>query len=241
MSKRFTDTNKWDQAWFRKLKPKMKCAWAYLVDRCDHAGVLEVDLETMSFMVGEAISLEEIHVAFSNQIEFLSDEKLIIRAFIEFQYGELNPENRVHKSVLSRLEKVGPNKALTSPLKRAKDKDKDKDKDLDKEKDKESIGKKIEKIYSDLYPLKKGKTKGVEKLSKEIKTDEDLENLKLAIANYSKTINDPKYIKHFSTFATEWRDWVDSNAGKATVTQSKVSAVFDVARDQLRRIEAGEL
>lgn len=240
MSKRFTDSSKWDKGFFSDLDSRMKLAWLYLCDKCDHAGVWDINIKLLSFQTGENYTVADLTNKFADKI-YIIDDKLLIIPFIEFQYGTLNPENRVHQSVISKLKKEGLYKVLISPLQGAKDKDKDKDKDLDKEKDKESIRKKIEKIYAEIYPLKKGKTKGVEKLSKEIKTDEDLENLKVAIANYSKTIKNPEYIKHFSTFATEWKDWIDSNAGKATVTQSKASAVFDVARDQLRRIEAGEL
>ena len=246
MSKRFTDTNKWSQSWFRKLSPKMKCAWIYLCDKCDHAGVWEVDTEAMSFFIGDDIFIEELTTTFDIKLKPIDANKFIIQAFIDFQYGSLNPENRVHLSVISRLQKLAPNKDLISPLQGAKDKDKDKDKDLDKEKDKEkdkgSFYKKIEKVYLDHYPLKKGKTPGVTKLSKEIKSDEDIEKLVRSIETYKKSINDVKFIKHFSTFANEWRDWLDDNAGKSiSPVASKASKVFDIAREQIRRIEAGEL
>lgn len=69
----------------------------------------------------------------------------------------------------------------------------------------------IESIYNSNYPLKKGKTKGIKKLAKEIKSEEDLEKLKKAVVNYStdRTGSEPQFIKHFSTFAGEWKDWVD--------------------------------
>ena len=144
------------------------------------------------------------------------------------------------------FKKARKDSAQSAP--KIKNKDKELDKELDIDTDvivskniAKSFKNEIEHIYADLYPLKKGKTKGVEKLSKEIKSDEDLEKLKLAITNYSKTINDPKYIKHFSTFASEWKDYLDANVGKAIVIQTKATAVFDTARDQIERIEKGLL
>ncbi len=139
MSKRFTDTAKWDQAWFRKLSPEMKCVWSFLCDRCDHAGVWEIDIESMSFFIGKEITMHDIQNVFGDKIEVFSETKILIQAFVDFQYGALNPDNRVHQSVISRLEKLGPYKPLKSPLKGAKDKDKDKEKEkeLDKEKEKE--------------------------------------------------------------------------------------------------------
>lgn len=136
----------------------------------------------------------------------------------------------------------------STPLDIEQDIDKEVDKDIDtsvSKKNSKSFKNEIEHIYAEIYPLKKGKTKGVEKLAKEIKSDEDLENLKLAIANYSKTINDPKYIKHFSTFASEWKDWIDVNAGKATIQVSKqassAQAIMDHNKSQYERVMKGEL
>ena len=134
MAKRFTDTGKWDKSWFRKLSPKMKCAWDYITHRCDHAGVWDVDFETLSHFVGEPVSLQEAQGAFDDKIEiYEGGKKLLLVGFVDFQYGSLNPSNRVHASVISRLEKLRSSKPLGSPLQRAKDKDKDKDKEKDKE------------------------------------------------------------------------------------------------------------
>lgn len=219
MAKRFTDTNKWDQAWFRKLTPRLKCLWMFMVDRCDHAGVLEIDFDSMSFFVGEIVVIEDIETHFLDQIEIVSDTKIIITAFIDFQYGELNPENRVHKSVISRLERLALKKGLKSTLKGTKDKYKNKDlNNINTNKGDKNFEKEIEKIYSEHYPLKIGKQKGVEKLSREIRSEYDLDQLVIAIARYKSTIKpgtEPKFIKHFSTFATTWREWLDPNAGQA--------------------------
>lgn len=133
MAKRFTDTGKWDQAWFRKLSPKMKCAWMVLCDRCDHAGIWEIDLETLSHFIGDDVSMDELNQFFGDKIQHLSASKLLIKAFIDFQYGDLNPANRVHLSIINRLKKEGASKPLISPLLGAKDKEEDKDKDKDLE------------------------------------------------------------------------------------------------------------
>jgi hypothetical protein len=63
------------------------------------------------------------------------------------------------------------------------------------------------------YPRKMGKSIGLKKLVKEIKSDEDLEQLSGAIRNYTnhciRNKVEEQYIKHFSTFAACWQDWVE--------------------------------
>lgn len=142
MAKRFTDTTIWERAWFRQLSPKMKTTWRFLLDRCDHAGIWQIDMDLMAFYIGESVTLEEILESFGDRVSPLGD-KIFIPAFVEFQYGELNPANRVHASAIAILKKQGAYKALASPMQGAKDKDKDKDKEkdmdkvMDKEKEKE--------------------------------------------------------------------------------------------------------
>lgn len=136
MSKRFTDTNKWDHSWFRKLSPKFKCAWFYILDKCDHAGIWIEDLEAMSFNIGDTITQVELITVFKDKLQKIDADKFLIESFVEYQYGNLNPNNKVHKSVLVKLEKIqGATKGLPSSINEAKDKDKDKDQDKDKEKE----------------------------------------------------------------------------------------------------------
>ncbi len=129
MAKRLTDTNKWDKAWFRKMNPVDKCIWMFLCDRCDHAGLWDIDEDAFRYYVGIELSIDQVLFTFRDHVEKVGD-KLQIMDFIPFQYGHLNPENRVHKSVLDKLEKLKI-KTLISPFQGAKDKDKDKAKDKD--------------------------------------------------------------------------------------------------------------
>ena len=106
MAKRFTDTDKWKKQWFRKLTPKQKLFWLYILDDCNQAGIWDVDLEVASIRIGEDIdSKEMIRTLGSDIIRFDKDEKIFIPKFIEFQYGELNPNSRPHLSVIKLLEK----------------------------------------------------------------------------------------------------------------------------------------
>lgn len=70
----------------------------------------------------------------------------------------------------------------------------------------------IEALYQ-AYPRKVGKTKGIEKLKKIIKSESDYQNVKTSIENYAGLVKaeqtDKKYIKHFSSFISNWEDYLE--------------------------------
>lgn len=155
MSKRFTDTRKHRKRWYRELPLKLKVAWDILCNECDHAGVWDIDWPTLSHFVGQNVTEQECKDSFGDKVMFLPDDKLFLPGFVEFQYGHnfeslrnLPKHNRVQKSVIERLIKVGvyeplPNTSLTlcetfsdsvSGSLTRKDKDKDKNKEKDKNK-----------------------------------------------------------------------------------------------------------
>ena len=140
MAKRLADTEIWKKNWYRKLSPIRKCLFKYLCDNCDHAGMLDIDFELMSFQIGGDINKGDLD-CLGDMIKWVSDDKIFMLPFIQFQYNvssieELNPKNKVHKSAISILEKyklsplIAPCIApLEAPYIGSKDKDKDKDKE----------------------------------------------------------------------------------------------------------------
>lgn len=136
MAKRFTDTDKWKKSLLKSMPAKYKLLWLYICDDCNHAGIWDVDLEVAGLRIGEEVDKAEAERILADKIVvFDNGEKWFLPSFIEFQYGELNENNRVHESVFKELSKNNllKNKGLTSPLQGAKDKDKDKDKEKEKE------------------------------------------------------------------------------------------------------------
>lgn len=132
MAKRFTDTDKWKKPFIRGLEAPLKLLWFYILDDCDHAGIWQVDKEIAEIKIGIKIDLDFAIKQFANHIYVFDDGcKWYIPDFIEFQYGELNEQNRVHKSILD-IHKRYKIKPLKHPINGVKDKDKDKD--MDKEK-----------------------------------------------------------------------------------------------------------
>ena len=127
--KRFMDADIWQKANFRKLEPKLKLAWFYLLSNCSHSGIYEVDIERMSFDIGELYTLDEVKKSFEKHITDIGDSKWFIHSFIKFQYGEeLNPNVRVHQSVIKQLKKY--NIDLDKTEEGLKNKDKVKGKDI---------------------------------------------------------------------------------------------------------------
>ena len=106
MAKRMTDTDKWKKRFVRDLSPQHKLLWFYVLDDCNHAGIWEVDIEVASIRVGYELVYDMLPESFLNKIViFDNGDKWFIPDFIDFQYGELNPNSNVHKSVISLLQR----------------------------------------------------------------------------------------------------------------------------------------
>lgn len=133
MAKRMTATEKWDDPFFFDLTPEMKLLWIYILDKCNHAGIIDYNEKVACFLTGTNFTKAQVYEVFKTRLKVLSSGKWFISKFIEFQYGELQETNNAHKSVIAILKKEGANEGLTSPLQGDKDKDKDKDKDTDTE------------------------------------------------------------------------------------------------------------
>lgn len=89
-------------------------------------------------------------------------------------------------------------------------------------------------IYSNFYPRKEGKELGIRKALKEIKTEADLLSFETAVIRYkdhcAKNRTEAQYIKHFSSFVSSWREWLDPETGTATAAGSAVDAAMEEMR-----------
>lgn len=126
-----TDTDKWKKRFVRELSPQHKLLWFYILDDCNHAGIWDVDLEVASIRVGFDLTHDNLPSSFGEKvISFDNGDKWFIPEFIDFQYGELNPNSNVHKSVIALLEKYnleGYLKGSQRVQSTLNNKDKDKD------------------------------------------------------------------------------------------------------------------
>lgn len=97
--KRFTETNKWSDPWFRALSGPAKLLWIYLTDHCDQIGLVALNLKFVSQDCG--LPIKEKHLAeLKDRLEAMDGGRYFIPKFIHFQYGELSADCPPHRTIL---------------------------------------------------------------------------------------------------------------------------------------------
>jgi hypothetical protein len=86
MSKRFTDTDKWDDPWFDELENDEKLMWLYLCDKCSIAGIWKVNFKKMRYHCNTEKTNDEICELFKERFIEFSPGKWFIPKFLLFQY-----------------------------------------------------------------------------------------------------------------------------------------------------------
>lgn len=139
MSKRFTETDKWKDPSFLKLKPTEKLVWMYIMDNCNNAGFMEWDADVCAMFTG--MKLEHVEGAYEGLKRGFKGAKdsawIYIPTFLKTQKNlPLNPENNAHKQIIALVEDmrplfasiakelIGAKKGLISPIGKGKVKDK---------------------------------------------------------------------------------------------------------------------
>lgn len=122
--KRFTDTCKWDDPWFRALPGVHKLVFLYIIDRCNNAGFLEIDMDSLAFHT--KLKQDLIDGALKGLIRGIKEASgwVWVRRFLRHQKNEpLNPVNPAHKQIIAliadqieRFDGVAEFKEFTGPL-----------------------------------------------------------------------------------------------------------------------------
>lgn len=105
MSKRFTDTNKWNDPWFSNLSDGTKLLWLFILDMCNPAGIWEFNKKVVEAHLWEGV-LNQIP-DLGNRVKKIGENKYFIVKFIPFQYANLKPSVSSHRAIIKMLEKYG--------------------------------------------------------------------------------------------------------------------------------------
>ena len=254
MSKRFTATEKWDKSWFCKLTPRLKCLWFYIIDKCDTAGIWDINFELASFCIGEKVYEEDMSV-FGDKVEKILPDKFFIKAFVSFQYGELSDKCKPHLPIIEKLKRVS--KGYSKGIHTLQEKEKDKDKDKEKEREgmqgegnkrEEVLGNLQEKksddekfnLFWEAYPKRKSKGQA-EKAWLKIKPSEQLLATMFAKIEQAKTSEDwikegGKYIPYPATWLNA-KGWKDEYKTAVTQGTSKTAGNWALLEQRKRERE----
>jgi len=139
MTIRFTLSEKWQDKWFRNLKPAEKLLFLYICDNCNIAGIWEIDLDLASYFI--SIPLPEVKGALkglARGYELLDNDHLWLKNFLKHQRNmPLNINNLAHASIINLLieykdlsssilellstdDIIGATKGLESPISKSK-------------------------------------------------------------------------------------------------------------------------
>ena len=106
--KRFVETDRWKDPWFRGLSTHAKLAFQYICDCADNAGVWDADYQLANFCIKADINWLEVMEEFGDRVKEICDgRKVWITRFVRFQCGELTPACPPHRKVIELLKKNG--------------------------------------------------------------------------------------------------------------------------------------
>lgn len=248
MAKRFFDTELFNKAWFRKLKPKYKTFWLYALSSCNIAGVLEIDFEASEFLIGEKINQAEVEEIFKDQFIRLDEKRYFIKDFVEFQNGTtLKPSIPAHRKIISILEKYRLFDRVHSRVDTThivvvevlvEDKVEVEERVVVAVKD---INVDFDFFWND-YDKKVGDKEKIKKKWESL-SDQDREDIMTYIPLYKQAQPDKQYRKNPDTFLNNksWKDEIITSNGKQSNTsqsrQADASQLGSAALEYLARIE----
>ena len=110
MSKRFTETEIWNEDWYLDMDAEYRLFWNYIKDTCNHAGVWKPNVRRFNADIENKIDLDTALHRFNDdktRVDVLPSGHWVILDFVRFQYGSvLNLNNSCHLSVFNKLKEV---------------------------------------------------------------------------------------------------------------------------------------
>ena len=111
MSKRFTETEIWNEDWYLDMPLEYRHFWTYLKDTCNHAGIWKPNIRRFNADLENKVDVNVALTYFNGdklRIDVLQSGHWVILDFVKFQYGSvLNLNNSCHLSVFNKLNELG--------------------------------------------------------------------------------------------------------------------------------------
>jgi hypothetical protein len=106
MAYRYTNTDKWSDAWFSELRPIEKLLFNYLCDNCDIAGFIEVTPKKWAVDIGtDKNQIEGALKGLARGLIYsISGDCIYIRTFLKHQKNlPINVNNKAHLGIIYRF------------------------------------------------------------------------------------------------------------------------------------------
>jgi hypothetical protein len=233
MAKRFIDTGIFDDSWYMDLSKDGKILWLYFITKCDHAGILNLNIKLCKVQTG-INDIPTVIKELGNHLVTVRQLLYFIPKYIEFQYPNFPNSNvKQQASAIEILSKYHLfNKetlTVTQQLPNCYDNDNDNDidNDIDNVNVNEEKNKKINFPFEDwwiLYDYKKNVEKCRIKWNR--LSDQEKEECMVKTPDYVKSTPNKKFRKHPLTFLNN-KSWNDEII--QTVTRKKDSFGINVA------------
>jgi hypothetical protein len=107
MSKRFIDSNLFDDSWFMQLTKDGKLFWVYLLTKCNHAGIIDLNIQLCSFQTGIK-DITTVIKELDNRLIRVKSDAYFIPKYLDFQYPNFPKSNvKQQASAILILENLG--------------------------------------------------------------------------------------------------------------------------------------
>jgi uncharacterized phage protein (TIGR02220 family) len=104
MAKRFIDTGLFDDDWFMDLSKDAKILWIYLITKCDHAGIINLNEKLCKFQTGIK-DLKTVFKELGNRLVTVREQYFFMPRFLSYQYPNFPNSNvKAQQSAIKRLQ-----------------------------------------------------------------------------------------------------------------------------------------
>lgn len=222
MAKRFITSDIWEKDWFLDLPSKYKVLWIYIITKADVAGIFDPNLKTVSKLLGEKYTEDDVLGFFKDNVVKVKDKWLLVK-FINFQYGD-NISLKMVDPINKALSKIGLSLDTLDTVSIQYGYRRHTPMDIDIEKDKDiSIRESNNKNqYLEYIQLSSNEYMSLLDRMGEEKTKEYIENLNNYIGSKGK-----KYKSHYHTIL----NWYNRDKERFTPkpTQKQINSIASMA------------